>query len=110
MRKLLFICSRNRIRSLEAERLLSGCEGVAARSRGTERNARIRLQSGDVGWADEIFVMERRHAERVKAKFGEFLEGKRISVLRIRDIYALGEPRLREILRSRLSEHDLELG
>jgi len=60
--KLLFICSRNQWRSPTAERLFIGVPGVEARSAGTEPGARVRVTAGLLGWADRIFVMERKHA------------------------------------------------
>ena len=38
---LLFLCSRNRRRSLTAEKLFDGYNGHKARSAGTESNARV---------------------------------------------------------------------
>jgi hypothetical protein len=44
--KLLFICSRNRIRSLTAEKLMEGVPGYDARSAGTQPSARIPVTAG----------------------------------------------------------------
>ena len=62
-RQLLFICSQNRWRSLTAERLFDGHAHYEARSAGTESGARVRVTAGHLGWADVVFVMERRHAD-----------------------------------------------
>jgi predicted protein tyrosine phosphatase len=59
--KLLFICSRNQIRSLTAETMYQGFPECAVKSAGTEPGARIRVNEGHIGWADIIFVMEKRH-------------------------------------------------
>ena len=94
MRKLLFVCSRNKKRSLTAEHLFEGKNDLSIRSRGTEKNARIRVNAGDLGWADEIFVMEKRHADRLREKFSEALGSKPLINLRIKDLYELDEPKL----------------
>ncbi len=93
-RQLLFICSQNRWRSLTAERLLADHPYLQARSAGTEPGARVRVTAGHLGWAEVIFVMEKRHAERLRAKFGPELRGKPLVTLRIPDHYRLDDPAL----------------
>lgn len=85
--KLLFICSRNRQRSLTAETIFRNLPGVDVRSAGTEPSARIRVTAGQLGWADLIFVMEKRHMRRLEQKFGDSIAGKRIVCLHIADDY-----------------------
>ena len=104
-RQLLFICSQNRWRSLTAERLFDDHPTLAARSAGTEPGARTRVAAGHLGWADLIFVMEKKHADRLRAKFGEELRGKTIVNLRIPDDYQFQEAALVELLRQRLHEY-----
>lgn len=67
--KILFVCSRNRLRSLTAERLFDGVNGHEARSAGTEQGARIRVTPGHLGWADLVVAMEKRHVSRLRDKF-----------------------------------------
>lgn len=85
--KLLFVCSRNRQRSLTAETVLDGRGGHQVRSAGTEPGARVRVTAGHLGWADVIFVMEKRHLSRLEAKYGDELRGKEIVCLHIADDY-----------------------
>lgn len=101
-RQLLFICSQNRWRSLTAEHLFAGHATVQARSAGTEPGARVRVAAGHLGWADVIFVMERKHADRLRAKFGAALRGKAVVNLRIPDDYAFQDAALIALLRERL--------
>jgi predicted protein tyrosine phosphatase len=103
--KLLFICSQNRLRSLTAETMYQGFPGYAARSAGTEPSARIRVSQGHIGWADTIFVMEKKHGRILREKFGEALAGKTIICLRIEDIYHYMEPALIDALTAALSGH-----
>ena len=85
--KLLFVCSQNRLRSLTAETILDGRNGHQVRSVGTEEGARIRVTAGHLGWADIVFVMEKRHLNRLQKKFREELRGKRVITLHIPDDY-----------------------
>lgn len=101
--KLLFICSRNRRRSLTAEKMLEGLPGYEARSVGTQPEARIVVTAGHLGWADLIFVMEKSHANRLWRKFPEALAGKRIVALHIPDDYAFIQPELFDELRAKLA-------
>ncbi|SDX61980.1 low molecular weight protein tyrosine phosphatase family protein [Hymenobacter psychrophilus] len=103
--KLLFICSQNRWRSLTAERLFEQHPNCEARSAGTEPGARVRVTAGHLGWADVVLVMERRHTDILRQKFGPELEGKRVINLRIPDKFQLMSPLLVDLLRERLREH-----
>ena len=38
--------------------------------------SRIRVNEGHIGWADTIFVMEKKHARILREKFGEALDRK----------------------------------
>ena len=103
--KLLFVCSRNRLRSLTAEEMFRGVQGFHVRSRGTEPEARVRVTAGDLGWADIVFVMEPRHRDRLRQKLPQELAGKRVVCLHIPDEYAFMEPALVDLLRERLQPH-----
>ena len=96
--KVLFICSRNRWRSLTAEKTLDGINGIHARSAGTEPNARIRVTAGHLAWADLIFVMEKKHLRRLQDKFPEAIAGKKIICLHISDDYEFMQPELVDLL------------
>ena len=103
--KLLFICSRNELRSLTAEHMLQGVPGYAVRSAGTEPRARIRVNQGHIGWADLIFVMEKKHRRILEEDFGEALANKRIICLHVPDVYRYMEPALIDELKAGLSQH-----
>jgi predicted protein tyrosine phosphatase len=103
--KLLFVCSRNRQRSLTAEKFMEGVPGYEARSVGTQPDARIVVTAGHLGWADLIFVMEKSHLNRLRRKFPEAMEGKRVVTLLIPDDYQFMEPALLDEFRAKLSPH-----
>lgn len=77
----------------------------AARSAGTENGARIKVTSGHLGWADMIFCMEKKHADRLRDRFPEELVGKKLLTLRIPDDYRFMDPELIERLRTELGQH-----
>jgi predicted protein tyrosine phosphatase len=103
--KLLFICSRNKWRSLTAEKIFDGLNGYEVRSAGTEEGARIKVTEGHIGWSDLIFVMEKKHLRRLKDKFSNMLNSKQIICLDIPDDYKFMDEELIEILKLRISEH-----
>ena len=103
--KLLFVCSRNKKRSLTAEKLMEGVAGYEARSAGTQPGARIVVTEGHIGWADIIFAMEKSHLAKLRARFPEALDGKQIITLRIADDYEFMQPELLDELRAKLAPH-----
>ncbi|WP_088040869.1 low molecular weight protein tyrosine phosphatase family protein [Bacillus sp. EAC] len=102
--KLLFICSKNQWRSPTAEKIFHLQNGHQARSAGTETGARIKVTEGHIGWADIIFVMEKKHLRRIKEKFGLILPDKKIVNLDIPDDYHFMDEELIDILHVRVSE------
>lgn len=94
MTNLLFVCSRNQWRSPTAEAIWRRREGFNARSAGTSPNARKTIGPADIRWADFIFVMERKHLNRLQAEYARLLEHKRIYSLDIPDDYPFMDPAL----------------
>ncbi|MCG8525310.1 MAG: protein tyrosine phosphatase [Opitutales bacterium] len=105
--KILFVCSINKYRSYTAEKIYEKFDRYQVRSRGTENGARIKITAGDIGWADIIFTMEKRHTNRIRKKFREEIVGKRIVTLFIEDIYDPMEPALIDELRLKLRRYIL---
>ena len=103
--KLLFICSRNRRRSLTAEKMFAGLPRYQARSAGTQPESRIVVTEGHIGWADVIFVMEKSHLNRMRLRFSEALQDKRVVTLYIPDDYEFMQPELLDELRCKLEPH-----
>ena len=103
--KLLFICSRNEIRSLTAERIFSGIPGFQVRSAGTQHNARVVVTEWQIGWADIIFVMEKSHLNRLHLKSPQARQDKRTITLLIPDDYEFMQPELIDELQTKVSQH-----
>ncbi len=100
--KLLFVCSRNRCRSLTAEKIVAGLPGYDARSAGTQPQARIVVTGGMIGWADLVFVMEKSHLAHLRRKFAGALDGKEVVTLHIPDDFEFMQPELVDELKGRL--------
>lgn len=100
--KVLFICSKNKWRSLTAEKIFDGRNGNVARSAGTEPGARVKVTAGIIGWADIIYVMEKKHLRRIKDKFGDELKDKVVINLNIPDDFTYMDEELIEILEDRV--------
>ena len=105
IRKLLFVCSRNKLRSLTAEKLFHGVGSWQARSVGTQPGARIVVTEGHVGWADLIFCMEKAHVSQLRRKFPEAMQEKRVVCLHIPDEYEFMQPELIDELRAKVALH-----
>ena len=82
---ILFICSKNKWRSKTAETIFKNRWSV--KSAGTEKGARIRVTSSLIEWGEVIFVMEEKHKNRLKEKYGKLLSSKEVIVLDIPDVY-----------------------
>lgn len=67
--KLLFICSRNRLRSPTAEAVFSEYAGLEVDSAGLDRDAENLLSSEAIQWAEIIFVMEPAHRRKLSQNF-----------------------------------------
>ena len=105
LKKLLFVCSRNKWRSLTAETIYKNNSNFEVKSAGTEDSARIRINANHINWADIIFVMEKKHNERLLEKFPNEMNNKKIIVLEIQDIYKYMNTELIEELKISLTEY-----
>lgn len=95
---ILFVCSKNRWRSRTAETIFKNNQKHNIKSAGTESEARIKVSEKLIKWADLIFVMEKRHKDRLQEKFGSLIDNKEIVTLDIQDDYKYMDAELIEIL------------
>jgi predicted protein tyrosine phosphatase len=99
---ILFVCSRNRLRSPTAERVFFGTPGIHVRSAGTAKDAENPIARDDIEWADLIFVMERHHRKNILEKFRTQTK---IVTLGIPDHFEFMDPDLIEILQAKITPH-----
>ncbi len=102
MLHVLFLCSRNRLRSPTAEQVFSDWPNIEVASAGLNRDAENPLTPELLDWADLVFVMERVHRSKLSAKFRPHLGGKRIVCLEIADDYEFMDSELVRLLRERV--------
>jgi len=85
--KLLFVCTRNRLRSPTAEAVLNQVDEVTAISAGINHDAETPLSGDLIEWADRIYVMETAHKKKISRQFSALLKDKPIRNLAIPDDY-----------------------
>ena len=102
MRRVLFVCGKNRRRSPTAEAIFSGQPDLEVSSAGTAADADCPVSGDLIEWADTILVMEPRHLRQLRKRFGALLGDKRMISLDIPDHYQLMQPELIELLQSRV--------
>ncbi len=94
MKRILFLCGKARARSPTAAQIFADWSGVSTDFAGVSNDADDALSADQIDWADQIMVMERRHATRLNDRFGRMLAGKKVLVLDIRDRYTFMEQSL----------------
>jgi predicted protein tyrosine phosphatase len=104
-KKILFICSQNRLRSPTAEQVYAKREDLLVSSAGLNNDATNRVSGELLEWADIIFVMEKSHINRLRKKFRKHLKDQRLICLDIPDIYEYMEPALIEVFESKLPRY-----
>ena len=102
---LLFLCSKNRLRSPTAEQVFAQWPGVETASAGISKDADNPVSSELLAWADLIFVMERTHRRKLAAKFQSHLRNKRIICLDIPDEYEFMDEALVALLQVKVPHH-----
>ena len=80
MKRVLFLCSQNKLRSPTAERVFSKHPNLEVASAGLDIDANIRVTKELIEWADLIFVMEKNHKNRLQKKFKQYFAIIKLSV------------------------------
>nr|WIE92267.1 low molecular weight protein tyrosine phosphatase family protein [Mesorhizobium sp. WSM4875] len=105
MKKVLFVCSQNRLRSPTAEQVFSRRRDLEVESAGTNHDADNPLTQELVAWADIIFVMEKAHRAKLQKKFRSSLKAARVIFLDIPDNYAFMDPELVRLLEAKVTKY-----
>ncbi len=105
MKRVLFVCSRNRLRSPTAEQVFSARTDIEVASAGLNHDAETPVTPDLVAWADLIFVMEKAHRTRLSHRFKRHLAGARVICLDIPDKYAFMDPELVRLLTAKVTPH-----
>ncbi len=99
--RVLFLCSKNRLRSPTAEHIFADLPGLETDSAGLNRDADVRLSDEQIEWADLIVAMEQSHRTKLTRDYSSALRGKRIVVLGIPDNYAFMDDDLISLLKQK---------
>ena len=102
MKNILFICSRNRLRSPTAEAVFCERDGWSVRSGGLANDAEVLVSSEDLEWADIVFVLESSHRRKLKEKFRDVLKDQRVICLGIPDNYEYMDAALVRLLEQKV--------
>jgi predicted protein tyrosine phosphatase len=105
LKNVLFVCSRNQLRSPTAEQVFSGRLGIEVMSAGLDERCDNPLTSEDVEWADIIFVMEKAHRTKLSRQFKRVLKAAQVICLDIPDDYGFMDPALVRLLEIKVSPH-----
>jgi predicted protein tyrosine phosphatase len=99
---ILFVCSRNQWRSPTGEQIYKNVQGINAKSAGTEPSARTKINAKLIDWADIIFVMEKKHKQRIIEKFRTETSEKKIVILDIEDNYQFMDDELIDEIKAKV--------
>ena len=105
IKKLLFVCSENRLRSPTAEEVFSEYDGVETIGCGTNSDSETPLSGDLIEWADIVLVMEKSHKTKVAKKYKKLLAHKRLVCLDIPDNYKRMQPDLVTLLEMKVPRY-----
>lgn len=101
-KRVLFICSQNRLRSPTAEQVFSSYPDLECASAGLNHDAENPVTPELLEWAEIIFVMEKAHRRKLAVKFRRHLGKARIVCLDIPDEYGFMDPVLVRLLKAKV--------
>ncbi|CAL4868637.1 hypothetical protein MMA231_02926 [Asticcacaulis sp. MM231] len=105
MKRILFLCSRNRLRSPTAEQIFAGYPAVDASSAGLAPDAEEILTPEHLEGVDIVFVMEKAHLAKLTRHFKKYLGRAKVVCLDIPDDYTFMQPELITLLKARVTPH-----
>ncbi len=98
--KVLFICNQNENRSKTAEQLFK--DRFKTKSAGLFNYKPV--TESQIKWADAIIVMEDRQRTEIAKRFPKQYMHKRILSLNIPDIFTYNQPKLIDLLKSKIND------
>lgn len=102
-RRVLFVCSRHRLRSPTAAAVFGSWPGLEVDSAGLAVDAETPLDADQLVWADLVVAMEARHVRQLRRRYGRLLAGKRVVSVDIPDRYDFMQPELVALLERRVA-------
>jgi len=105
VRHVLFVCSRNQLRSPTAEQVFSTWSVIEVASAGLDPKCKEPVTPERLVWADVIFVMEHSHRNKLLKQFKTSIKNQKIVVLGITDDYDYMDPRLVRLFETLVPRH-----
>ncbi|WP_417387076.1 low molecular weight protein tyrosine phosphatase family protein [Gimesia sp.] len=103
--RVLFLCSKNKKRSLTAEVHFAIQNEFEVASAGLNRDSQTPVTPDLLTWADLIFVMEPVHRQKLSKRFNQYLKDTRIVCLDIADKYEFMDSDLIAELERKVRKH-----
>jgi predicted protein tyrosine phosphatase len=104
-RNILFICSRNQLRSPTAEQVFSKWPQIEVASAGLDPRCKEPVTPELLAWAEVIFVMQKSHRNKLLKQFRTNVKNQKIVVLGITDDYDYMDPRLVRLFEKLVPPH-----
>jgi len=98
LKRILFVCSQNKLRSPTAERIFTHVNGLIVASVGLDHDTALKINADYVAGSDLIFAMEKSHEMKLKRRFKRYLSGVKVVCLDIPDQYDYMQPELIKML------------
>jgi predicted protein tyrosine phosphatase len=105
MRRVLFVCGRNKLRSPTAEQIFSSYPGIEVASAGFNADSATPVSAEILEWADVIFVMEKTHRSKLSRRYGKHIKTQRVICLDIPDKFEYMDERLVRLLKASVPRH-----
>lgn len=103
VRKVLFVCHLNRVRSATAERLFCKRPDLEVRSAGTSSDALVRVNARMLEWADVVITMDDSQRLALEEMFPRHAALTRVVCLQIPDDFTFLQPELVALLETRVA-------
>lgn len=103
-KKLLFVCTINKMRSRTAHEIFKDDNRFLVNSAGTDSESTQIISRDLLEWADTIIVMEKYHRNKIRKLYPDIYENKKIVCLYISDDYEYMQPELISLLKYRLND------
>jgi len=104
-KRVLFVCTQNRVRSLTAEYLYRCRPDLEVRSAGISASAGVPLTQELFEWADHVFVFSKRQENVIKERYRDSFYTRPVVCLRLPDRFEYKSPKLVTTLKRRLGPY-----
>jgi predicted protein tyrosine phosphatase len=104
-KRVLFVCTNNKVRSLTAEHVYRGRPDLEVRSAGVSEYASVPLTQELFDWADHVFVFSKRQRKFVEERFQNGSRRKTVVCLHLADRFEYKSPKLVIKLTGKLGQY-----